>query len=174
MRGELFSGTEDWDPISFVAELKAGGYTSEGVPGISEYGALVAKIRPNGPGQEVLCRLFLAGETVAKGDLERVLERSSIGLRNLGVLEEMGLRVRSLFRLRPHKEEYYFEDFPKAMAQGDSGGGLSLSWACRRRHAFCDRLFRLSRGHGFWILVVAEGGWPWGNWGMASRWWARI
>ncbi|YCM42306.1 methyltransferase [Verrucomicrobiaceae bacterium 227] len=120
MSGELFPGTEEWEPTSFVEELKAGDYTSEGVPGISEYGAMVAKVRPEGPAQEVLCRLFLAGERVTRKSLEGVLARSYEGLKGLGILAGDGVWVQSLFRLRPHKEGYYFEDFPRAMAEGDA------------------------------------------------------
>jgi methylase of polypeptide subunit release factors len=120
MSGELFPGTEDWDPTTFVAELKAGEYTLEGIPGISKFGMLSTRVQPAGFEQETLCRFFLAGEEVAKGDLERVLPRSFQGLMAVGIPVAEGSRVRSLLRLRPHKEGYYFEDFPRTMAEGDA------------------------------------------------------
>lgn len=120
MSGELFPGTEDWDPTTFVAELKAGEYTLEGIPGISKYGMLATKVQPTGLGQETLCRCFLAGEVVGREDLARVLPQCFQGLLELGILKWEGAQVRSLLRLRPHNEGYYFEDFPKTMAEGDA------------------------------------------------------
>ncbi|MDB4792740.1 class I SAM-dependent methyltransferase [bacterium] len=120
MNGELFPGIDDWDPTSFVAELKAGGYTLEEIPGISRYGAMATRVQPTGFSQETLCRLFLAGEEIEKSDLGGVLPQSCESLAVLGILKTEGPRARSFFRLRPHQEGYYFEDFPKAMAGGDS------------------------------------------------------
>ncbi|MGJ8694834.1 MAG: methyltransferase [Verrucomicrobiaceae bacterium] len=119
MTSITFNDLDEWNPEAFLDDLKAGGYSIE-LLGLSSGASLeIAKIRPKSQEQEVLSRLFLAGEGVSESEVRQSLPRSYQSIRELGLLVSTGGTVASKLRIRPVDECYVGEDFPRVLGERD-------------------------------------------------------